>query len=147
MSSDNRSQFMSWLRTRPVGSCANGGSLKQTLRLHFLLRRARPCSMQALHCHSSPLTRHQNILTSGSQCSTSCSPSRPLCSTSRRGAASRLAAQAAAVHEAPQQQKLKWTYKYKRMPSPSPCKPGEQLCCEVEALVQNVLSSGMPPPP
>lgn len=96
--------------------------------------------MQALHQYTSALTRHQSVLVAGSQCSTSGSLPGLVCSISRSRQAGGLIVQAAVLDDAAGQGQIKWTYKYRRTPCPSPCRQGEQLCCEVEALVQNVLS-------
>lgn len=97
--------------------------------------------MQTAYTFSLPLTRHQNVLRSSCQCSTSSGPSRPTIPVCRSRKTDVFVVQAVVADQAASKgKKEKWTYKYKRMPCPSPCQKGETLCCQVEALVQNVLS-------
>jgi len=43
-------------------------------------------------------------------------------------------------------QKAPWTYKYRRSRGPSPCAPDDTFCCQLEALIQNVLAYPYTPP-
>jgi hypothetical protein len=56
-------------------------------------------------------------------------------STSGSGASTSTTAPAAAT-----KQRAPWTYKYRRTRGPSPCAPDDLFCCQLEALVQNVLA-------